>query len=246
GRHARRKLEAFWAQVRYLIIDEISMVSCEFLQKLASIVGEAKGGSFPPVGGRPLYWPSDASLKEEEKIGRQLYEQFETVVILKQQMRTDDPVWRGFLGRLRHGACNRQDEELLQTMNMRSAQYDTTDLGEEWNEAILVTPRHAVRRRWNQAALRKHCQSSGRQLYKCRSWDTIGGRALTLRERFMLAEQNARKHYRSVQKTLEDVIELAVGMKVMITLNMQTDIDLANGARGEIVDIVLHPDEPNI
>lgn len=47
-----------------------------------------------------------------------------------------------------------------------------------------------------------------------------------------------------MQKTLEDTVELAIGMKVMMTWNTQTEIDLANGARGEIVDIVLHPDEP--
>jgi hypothetical protein len=40
------------------------------------------------------------------------------------------------------------------------------------------------------------------------------------------------------------MVELAVGMKVMVTENVETDLDLTNGARGEIVSIVLHPDEP--
>jgi ATP-dependent exoDNAse (exonuclease V) alpha subunit len=31
---------------------------------------------------------------------------------------------------------------------------------------------------------------------------------------------------------------------VMVTTNIETDLDIANGARGEIVDIILHPDEP--
>jgi hypothetical protein len=33
-------------------------------------------------------------------------------------------------------------------------------------------------------------------------------------------------------------------MKAMVTNNIETDLDVANGARGEIVDIILHPDEP--
>jgi len=33
-------------------------------------------------------------------------------------------------------------------------------------------------------------------------------------------------------------------MKVMVTANIETDLDVTNGARGEIVDIILHPDEP--
>ena len=32
-------------------------------------------------------------------------------------------------------------------------------------------------------------------------------------------------------------------MKVMVTENIETDLDLTNGARGEIIDIILHPDE---
>lgn len=35
-------------------------------------------------------------------------------------------------------------------------------------------------------------------------------------------------------------------MKVMITENIEIDLDLTNGAQGEIVDIALHPDEPPI
>jgi hypothetical protein len=35
--------------------------------------------------------------------------------------------------------------------------------------------------------------------------------------------------------------ELAVGMKAMVTMNIATEADLANRARGKIVDIVLNP-----
>jgi hypothetical protein len=34
-------------------------------------------------------------------------------------------------------------------------------------------------------------------------------------------------------------LELAVSMKAMVTMNIATKADLANGMRGEIVDIVL-------
>ena len=39
-------------------------------------------------------------------------------------------------------------------------------------------------------------------------------------------------------------IEVVVGMKVMVTNNVETDLDITDGVRGEIVDIILHPDEP--
>ena len=38
-------------------------------------------------------------------------------------------------------------------------------------------------------------------------------------------------------------MELAIGMKVMVTTNMETDLDITNGARGTIVDIILHLDK---
>ncbi|KAA1479531.1 hypothetical protein DENSPDRAFT_742829, partial [Dentipellis sp. KUC8613] len=37
---------------------------------------------------------------------------------------------------------------------------------------------------------------------------------------------------------------IAVGMKVMVTTNIETDPDIMNGTHGTIVDIVLCPDEP--
>jgi hypothetical protein len=41
-----------------------------------------------------------------------------------------------------------------------------------------------------------------------------------------------------------DRIPLAIGMKTIVTLNVVTDADLANGSRGEVVDIVLDHGEP--
>jgi ATP-dependent exoDNAse (exonuclease V) alpha subunit len=40
-------------------------------------------------------------------------------------------------------------------------------------------------------------------------------------------------------------LELVVGMKAMVTMNIATEADLANGMRGEIINIVLDPRELN-
>ncbi|KAK7683381.1 hypothetical protein QCA50_013643 [Cerrena zonata] len=39
-------------------------------------------------------------------------------------------------------------------------------------------------------------------------------------------------------------IRIAKGMKIMVTLNIETEMDVANGTRGEIVDILLASDKP--
>ncbi|KAG2109848.1 uncharacterized protein F5147DRAFT_760444 [Suillus discolor] len=41
------------------------------------------------------------------------------------------------------------------------------------------------------------------------------------------------------------MIEQAVGLKVIVTFNVETDLDVANGARGEVVEIALDERESN-
>jgi ATP-dependent exoDNAse (exonuclease V) alpha subunit len=49
-----------------------------------------------------------------------------------------------------------------------------------------------------------------------------------------------------IKKTakLAERVELAVGMRAMVLMNIATEADLANGTRGEVVDIKLDPREP--
>ncbi|KAJ6561389.1 hypothetical protein DFH09DRAFT_806943, partial [Mycena vulgaris] len=47
-------------------------------------------------------------------------------------------------------------------------------------------------------------------------------------------------------KDLPNKIEIANGMKFMVTTTIETDLNLTNGARGKIVDIILDPDEPPV
>ena len=66
---------------------------------------------------------------------------------------------------------------------------------------------------------------------------------MTLAERYSVAAR-AKTEKRRKRKDLPWRIELSKGMKVLVTDNVETDLDVTNGARGEIVDIILHPDEP--
>lgn len=40
------------------------------------------------------------------------------------------------------------------------------------------------------------------------------------------------------------MVEFAKGMEVMVTYNVETDLDVANGSRGRIIDVVLDEEEP--
>ncbi|KAF9530310.1 hypothetical protein CPB83DRAFT_851365 [Crepidotus variabilis] len=40
---------------------------------------------------------------------------------------------------------------------------------------------------------------------------------------------------------LTDRVEIAIGMKIMVVLNVATEANIANGTRGTITDIILDP-----
>lgn len=270
----KRLLQAFWRGKRYLILDEFSMLAKSFLAALSRHIGIAMEGQgldsdqsfgglnvvlcgdlhqFPPVAcakSEALYKPTDldADLSFPDRVlGRNIYLEFSMVVVLREQMRVSDPVWREFLVSLRYGRVQQEHLAMLRTLILAPARMSPN--GEKviprWgdSEPSLVTPRHAVRHSWNASGARKWCQDSGQRLYVVGAEDRVKGRALTMRERVAVIGRMKTSGKRK-RKDLPEQIELAIGMKVMVTTNIQTDLDLANGARGEIVDIILHADEP--
>ena len=89
----------------------------------------------------------------------------------------------------------------------------------------------------------KWCTDSKSRLFICPALDTIKGSSLTLEERYALASP-PKKGRRRHDKGLPESIHLSIGMKVMVTNNLQTDLDITNGAQGVITNIILNPDEP--
>ncbi|GBE80035.1 ATP-dependent DNA helicase PIF1 [Sparassis crispa] len=262
-------LQEFWRNRQYLIIDEFSMLAKTFLANLSNTVSVGKEGTphrkdrfwgginvvlcgdlhqFPPVAkgaSEALFRPIGVRDSDDCALGRMTYEEFTTVVILKEQMRVTDEVWRKFLAHLRHGNVQPRHIDMLRSLIINQRESPHTDFDSApWSDASLVTPRHAVRKMWNAAAVRKWCRKSGERLFVVGAEDSCKGRPLTVREKYAVLMRNKDKRNRSHKKDLPEQIELAKGMKVMVTSNVETDLDVANGARGEIVDIVLHPDEP--
>ena len=293
---AKKKLQDFWRNIRYLIIDEYSMISKSFLVTLSRNISIGMEGSqgfqqgtsfgglnvvlcgdlhqFPPVacGKRePLYYSNSLTDAVTLQVGRKLYEEFSTVVILREQMRITDHIWRDFLGHLRYGRVEPRHLKMLRTLLLKRQAPDSslthspcTTLSsspdphlnstgpintpidfsvQPWADAALITPCHAVRTRWNQAAAQKWCADSKTRLFVCPALDTIKGLPLTLEERYALASP-PKSGRRRRDKGLPESIQLTIGMKVMVTNNLQTDLDITNGARGVITDIILNPDEP--
>jgi len=185
-----KALEMYWQDKHYLIIDEISMVSREMFARAKEHQGkttnEPFGGlnviligdfhQFPPVAAKPtasLYCPCDAEKdSDNDMLGRKLYEQFDQVVRLKTQVCVTDSEWLGLLQHVRHGNCTEAHLSMLRKLVLTHEGCPSTDFGSPpWSEALLITPRHAVRMKWNSMSVKARCNAQDVTLIRCPAFD---------------------------------------------------------------------------
>ena len=177
---------------------------------------------------------------EEDVLGRKIFEQFSTVVKLNKQIRVKDGVWQNIMQHIRYGNCRQEHIDAIRKLIITNPDCPHTDFETSpWKDAKLVTPRHAVRNQWNSAAIKKHCKKTRRRLYICPAEDTIGGRTVTNDEKIAIMTRSKGSQSHLERGGLMKDIELAIGAQVMVTLNILTDLDVANGVRGVIEGIVL-------
>lgn len=264
GKQMRTKRRRNIEGKRLTILDEASMFKKGQIFCLSEIVGTTLaqdfrrsalhpfGGmhvilagdfhQFPPVGGAysALYidHPSDDA---HALLGREIFLQFDTVVILTEQIRVRDSVWSGILNRLRVGECDDKDIREVEKLVLTNPACDVPNFQEDpWSDAILITTRHGVRERWNEEAIAKHCLKTGNLRYVCPAEDIdkatqeVPSKAARLR----IARMNSK-----ATGKLADRLTVAKGMKAMVLLNVATEADIANGTRGVVEDIVLDPRE---
>ncbi|KAJ8517278.1 hypothetical protein ONZ45_g5520 [Pleurotus djamor] len=247
------------ARAKYLIIDEYSMMSQTLLANLSEICCKTKCGlgncslepfgglnvilmgdlhQFPPIGKESALY-NGVGPDGVRTAGRHLYEQFDIVVSLTQQMRVTDSTWNAFLSRLRDGNGTANDVEMCRKITLSDPLCAPTDFNAEpWRDAILVTPRHSLKDAWNQAAVSRHAHLTGHLIYDCPAEDTVGADRTPLRRRDRLTIAGYKQKETG---NLPWRCTLAIGMKAMVTTNVSTEAKLANGSRGTVVDIVLDP-----
>lgn len=180
----------------FLIVDEVSMEDKSMAYCLSEIVGksraqEEKGrphepfGSmhiiksdfhqFPPVGNPTGALYIDRPDKDNQRalLGREIFLQFNTVVILDKQNRIKDKTWMDIMRRARVGECNANDLHEIEKLVLTNPECDVPDFSKApWDQAILITPRHSVRNLWNDHALAKHCTKTKSQGYMVPAEDT--------------------------------------------------------------------------
>jgi len=245
----------------FLIVDKVSMENKVTECCLSEITGQSRAqeekgrahepfGSmhdikfgdfhqFPPVGNPTgaLYVDRPKKDSKQALLGREIFLQFNKVVILDKQNRIKDETWNGILGQLRIDECSVDDLHEIEKLVLTNPECDIPDFSKApWDQAILVTPQHSVRNLWNEHALAKHCTKTGNQRYIVSAEDKSrkGNETLTTEARLAIAGLDDKQTGK-----LPASVHMAIGMKAMVIVNMATEADIANGTWGVIQDIIM-------
>ncbi len=250
-----KRLESNWENVSTLVIDEVSMLSCELLAKLHRNLVKARHTSttcafagidvlfvghfqqFPPVLQTPLYYGSDPCTEmrsvltqthSDREFGRSLWQQITDVIILKEQIRVTDKVFRNLLDRVAEGKGTKKDYKLLNTRLVSKVDVSS----QRWKFAPVIVPGNALRRCLNRVHAVNHAISCGQKLLISIADDMCSRVNLTKSKRKQLLALNYTQ-----AGNLPSELELYIGAPVMLTMNIAVELMLSNGSPGTITRI---------
>ncbi|KAJ7143172.1 hypothetical protein C8R43DRAFT_892056, partial [Mycena crocata] len=265
------------------------MVSCSELQTLSSQAAKSRNrhdvefgglnlivaGDFaqlPPTKGFSLYngdialHCSTSTQKNQNAIlGRILWHQFNTVVILRQNMRQktqtpEDAKLRTALENMRYAACTEEDIEFLRT-RIAGDREDHPHLNTQLFRNVSIITAWNIQRDWiNKEGAERFAADTNQELVDFYSIDKLSARAVD-RGRWERCEQ---AHFKRLGPRLQEALweaqpscntehlagclKLCVGMPVMIKANEATELCMTRGQEAVVVgwDSSIGPSGQNV
>jgi hypothetical protein len=271
--------------VEYIFIDEVSMIACHELYsisaRLAQITNmhDAPFGSMniilagdfaqlSPVFGSPLYdgkveryINSRMSVREQETIiGKVLWHQITTVVILKENMRQKtqteaDAKLRTALENMRYAACTPDDIAFLKTLIAGKDEKSPSLNDPCFRNVSIITARNNQRDRINEEGSRRFVADHGLELTHFYSLDELASSERLKNRRRKKRSQHQAKAMQSpafsgLTKADQDALwecypymsdhiagklSLCIGMPVMIRNNEATELCVTKGQEAVVV-----------
>ncbi|KAJ5370019.1 uncharacterized protein N7496_006111 [Penicillium cataractarum] len=249
-----QRVRRLWTQKTIMFIDEVSMVDlsalsiinthCKIARSLERSSPDLFGGlpvvilmgdfyQFPPVQGQPLWKPPR---NETEQDGKLIWNQFEHVIILNEQMRqAEDLPYRHILTRARTATLTHDDISVLNSKAITSL--DDPRL----HATTAVVKLNALRHIINRFQIERFARSRRQRIIIFPALHTrtrsTAPTDLTLHADDLLGlpEQGAKIPF-------PGLILYTHSMPTMLLTNICTPAGLVNGATGEAVGVVADPE----
>jgi hypothetical protein len=280
------KLRARLDGVEYIFLDEVSMLSCHHMYQISLQLTKATGysekafggvnmifaGDFaqlPPAGKgqQPLYsgtvgtqvYSGVKMWSQESAIGKALWHQITTVVILRDNMRQKtqslaDEKFRTALENMRYRSCTSEDISFLET-RIAGAGFERPSLAENrFHNVAIITAWNSQKDRINELGCHRFARQTKQQLTEFYSIDKLSVPDLERKYAENSKPPNARaKHiymsgtiFPSLQKELWDLpyastghypgkLLLCIGLPIMIRYNIATELCITKGQEGTVV-----------
>jgi hypothetical protein len=265
--------------VDYIFMDEVSMLSCHDMYKISAqlckVMNEPSkpfgglnmlfAGDFaqlpPPVGGEniSLYSRTVGQFgtwmkAQEDAIGRALWHQVVTVVILRQNMRQktqseDDNRYRKALVNMRYKDCTPDDIQFLRTRITSHLPGRPCINDPDFKFASIITAKNAQKDEINKLGCQLFAQHTGQQLVDFYSEDTLkitedfekSKKRKSAKRKLTKLTVNQQKvlwnlPHSSADKPVPGKLSLCKGLPVMIKCNIATELCITNGQEASIVD----------
>lgn len=233
-----RKLNNYFKNVKFLILDEYSMIGCRMLHMINIRCKEATGNydedfgglftllfgdikQLPPVKDSPIYSYNQKTFMSRS--GRQLIRNIKHSIILNFCHRQQDNQFLRILDNISEGQVSQSDYRLLQSRMITNA---SNFNNHDFDDAVQLFATKDEVMNYN---IRKLCELKDEHTNLPTPVLRIEGNCNCSR---------AKKASSDEAEGLEQVIYLAKGCKIMLRTNLWLQAGLVNGAIGKVVDIL--------
>jgi hypothetical protein len=247
-----QRIQRLWASKTIMIVDEISMVDLQTMAKMNNRCKVARslspdspelfgslpivvltGGFYqiPPVKGLPL-WRQPRDKKEDEVLGKEIWNRFTDVIILDEQLRqAEDITFRNLLQRARQGRLTEDDIKLL---NSKSISGKTSV---ELHSLTCIVTTNLLRHRLNHISLIQFAQSRRQHIYIF-----PGEHSRLPPARNLALEENFSQQDEGVTIPSQGLFLYTAEMPCMVLANVSSVSGLVNGSRGTACGIIVDPE----
>jgi hypothetical protein len=263
--------------VEYIFLDEVSMLSCRDMYRISMTLATVLNRPDMPFGGLNMIFSGDFAqlppaiggestslysrtvgtfgsllADQEAAIGKALWHQITTVVILRENMRqktqsTEDSKLRTALENMRYKACTLDDIAFLNTKISSHTLGRKSVADQKFRHVSIITALNLHKDEINRLGAIRFAQETNQKLTHFYSIDTISSQVDTKKQKkFGPGKSNVSFISDSLQETLWNQpnssnskkipakLSLCFGMPVMLRNNVATELCMTKGQEGTV------------